>query len=44
MQDLRHSSLRAKKYDEARVDGGWRFYIQIEGDSDILLVIMRHPK
>lgn len=44
MQDIRHPSLRAKKYDEARVGGGWRFYFQIEGDSYILLDIMRHPK
>lgn len=47
---LRHPSLRAKKYDkankiwQARVDGGWRFYFQIEGDSYTLLDIMPHPK
>ena len=38
-QSLRHPSLRAKKYDEARdvwqarVNAGWRFYFQINGDS-----------
>ena len=38
VQNLRHPSLRAKKYDEsrdiwqARVNGGWRFYFKIEGD------------
>ena len=38
-QNLRHPSLRAKKYDEtndrwqARVNQGWRFYFKIEGDT-----------
>jgi hypothetical protein len=38
-QDLRHPSLRAKKYDEAkdrwqaRVNKDWRFYFTIEGDT-----------
>ncbi len=33
LRDLRHPSLRAKKYEEARgiwqarVDGGWRLYV-----------------
>jgi mRNA interferase RelE/StbE len=50
LQDLRHPSLRAKKYDEARniwqarVDGGWRFYFQIRGDTYYLLNITPHPK
>jgi hypothetical protein len=43
-----HPSLRAKKYDterwQARVTRDWRFYFRIEGDSYILLDIMRHPK
>jgi mRNA interferase RelE/StbE len=49
-QDLRHPSLRAKKYDEAlnlwqaRVTRDWRFYFQIEGDTYVLLDIMAHPK
>ncbi len=48
--NLRHPSLRAKKYDEtrdlwqARVNGGWRFYFQIQGDSYIFLDIIPHPK
>jgi len=38
-QNLRHPSLRAKKYDEAndrwqaRVNRGWRFYFKIEDDT-----------
>ena len=48
-QDLRHPSLRAKKYDEsrdiwqARVNGGWRFYFRIEGDTYYLIDMMPHP-
>lgn len=50
LHDLRHSSLRAKKYDEtndiwqARVNGGMRFYFTIEGDTYHLLNIKKHPK
>jgi hypothetical protein len=50
VQNLRHPSLRAKKYDEAqdiwqaRVNGGWRFYFAIEGDTYRLLALLRHPK
>jgi plasmid maintenance system killer protein len=50
LQNLRHLSLRAKKYDDAqdiwqaRVNGGWRFYFRIEGDTYHLLDIMPHPK
>ena len=50
LENLRHPSLRAKKYDEARdiwqarVDGAWRFYFRIEGDSYILETIRPHPK
>lgn len=48
LQNLRHPSLRAKKYDDvrwqARVNSGWRFYFRIEGDAYILLDIIRHPK
>ncbi len=49
-QDLRHPSLRSKKYDEAhdlwqaRVNDAWRFYFRIEGDTYILIDITRHPK
>jgi mRNA interferase RelE/StbE len=48
--NLRHPSLRAKKYDEAkdiwqaRVTRDWRFYFRIEGDTYILLDIMAHLK
>jgi len=48
LQNLRHTSLRTKKYDknrwQARVDGGWRFYFRIEGDTYILLDLIPHPK
>lgn len=49
-RNLRHPSLRAKKYDEARdiwqarVDGGWRFYFRIHEDTYLFLDIMAHPK
>ena len=50
LQNLRHPSLRAKKYDEgrdlwqARVTGAWRFYFTIEGDIYLLHEIKAHPK
>lgn len=50
VKNLRHPSLRAKKYDEARdiwqarVNGGWRFYYKIEGDVYYLIDIIPHPK
>ena len=50
VQNLRHPSLRAKKYDEARdiwqarIDRAWRFYFQIRGDTYYLLNITPHPK
>ncbi|MBI2818615.1 MAG: hypothetical protein HYX73_01430 [Acidobacteria bacterium] len=50
LRDLRHPSLRAKKYDEAkhiwqaRVDQDWRFYFSIEGDAYHLHEIKPHPK
>ena len=43
ISNLRHPSLRAKKYDEtndiwqARVDDGYRFYFQIDGETYVLL-------
>jgi hypothetical protein len=49
LQNLRHTSLRAKKYDEARDiwqarnDRAWRFYFQIRGDTYYLLSITPHP-
>jgi hypothetical protein len=53
VQNLRHPSLRAKKIYhqklqrwvwQARVNGGWRFYFDIEGDIMYLLAIGPHPK
>ena len=50
LHDLRHPSLRAKKYDErkgiwqARVNRSWRFYFSIEDDVYLLHELMRHPK
>ena len=49
-QDLRHPSLRAKKYDEtrdrwqARVNKDWRFYFNITDDTYIIRDIIPHPK
>lgn len=50
MQNLRHPSLHAKKYDEAhnvwqaRVNKDWRFFFTIEKDTYHLQTIMSHPK
>lgn len=50
LTDLRHPSLRAKKYDErqgiwqGRVTRDWRFYFTIEGDTYEVLLIIPHPK
>ncbi len=50
LTDIRHPSLRAKKYDEnagiwqARVDNDFRFYFQIVGDTYLILSIIKHPK
>ncbi len=50
LHDLRHPSLRAKKYDEgkdlwqARVTGSWRFYFTITGDTYYLVRLRNHPK
>ena len=50
IQNLRHPSLRAKKYDEAnnlwqaRVNKDWRFYFVIEDDTYVILDIIPHPK
>ena len=50
LQNLRHPSLRAKKYDQsqdvwqARVTGSWRFYFRIVGDTYRLEEIRTHPK
>ena len=50
LQNLRHPSLRAKKYAEpsdlwqARVNQGWRFYFRIQSDTYELIDITTHPK
>ena len=50
LNDIRHPSLRAKKYDEtrgiwqARVDKGVRFYFLINNNTYILLDIEKHSK
>ena len=50
LRDLRHPSLRAKKYDaargiwQARVTRDWRFYFTISDDTYTLLTIRTHPK
>ena len=50
LQNMRHPSLRAKKYDEAknlwqaRVNASWRFYFKIVGDTYIIEDIIPHPK
>ena len=50
LENHRHPSLRAKKYDrsrsiwQARVNGGWRFYFTIEDAAYYLLDIIPHPK
>ena len=50
LTDLRHPSLRAKKYDEARdmwqarLDDNYRFYFQIVGDTYNILSVIPHPK
>jgi len=49
-QNLRHPSLRAKKYDEAsdrwqaRVNNDWRFYFTIKDDTYRILKVIPHPK
>jgi hypothetical protein len=49
-RDLRHPSLRAKKYDEtrdlwqARVNRDWRFYFTIEDNIYRIQNITPHPK
>ncbi|OGF53548.1 MAG: hypothetical protein A2Z21_07575 [Candidatus Fraserbacteria bacterium RBG_16_55_9] len=50
LQDLQHPSLHTKIYNkkkriwQARVDGGWRFYFHIRGNTIYLLTIRPHPK
>ena len=48
--NLRHPSLRAKKYDaardiwQARVTKGWRFYFTVEQDAYRIEDVIPHPK
>jgi len=50
LQNFRHPSLRAKKYDprrnlwQARVTRGWRFYFTIEDGAYHLHEVIPHPK
>jgi mRNA interferase RelE/StbE len=50
MADLRHPSLRAKKYSgvdnlwQARVNQEWRFYFRIIDDTYFITSIIPHPK
>ena len=50
LNDIKHPSLRAKKYDktqgiwQARVDRNWRFYFIIDNDAYYLIDIIPHPK
>lgn len=50
IHNLRHPSLRAKKYDEsnnvwqARVTKGYRFYFRIEGDTYRIITITPHSR
>lgn len=50
LEDLRHPSFRAKKFDEgndvwqARINRDWRFYFRIGGDVYYILDLMPHPK
>jgi mRNA-degrading endonuclease RelE of RelBE toxin-antitoxin system len=49
-ENLRHPSLRAKKFDEAhgiwqgRVNRNWRFYFMIKDDTYVILDVIPHPK
>ena len=48
LQNFRHPSLHAKKYDEAndvwqaRIDRSYRFYFKIEGDLYLLTELEKH--
>lgn len=50
LANLRHPSLRSKKYSETddlwqgRVNRDWRFYFSIENDEYLLHEITPHPK
>mgnify|MGYP001579553891 CR=1 FL=1 len=50
LKNIRHSSLRAKKYGvsgniwQARINKSWRFYFSIKNDIYYILDILPHPK
>lgn len=50
LTNLRHPSLRAKKYDEAtglwqaRISRDWRFYFFVRHDIYFIVSIRKHPK
>jgi hypothetical protein len=50
VENLKHPSLHAKKYDEARgiwqarVNYTWRFYFKIVGDVYLMEELRYHPK
>jgi mRNA interferase RelE/StbE len=50
LNNMRHPSLRAKKYDESndiwqgRVNEDYRFYFRIVGEEHRILRIIPHPK
>ena len=50
LEDIRHPSLHAKKYQEAsgiwqgRIDKSWRFYFYIIEPDYIIISIITHPK
>jgi mRNA-degrading endonuclease RelE of RelBE toxin-antitoxin system len=50
LQNLRHPSIQAKKYDEkrnlwqGRVNQAYRFYFHIAGDTYEIVSITAHPK
>ena len=50
LENMRHPSLRVKKYDEsrdlwqARVNDSWRFYFTVIGDTYVMEDIIPHPK
>jgi mRNA-degrading endonuclease RelE of RelBE toxin-antitoxin system len=49
-QNLRHPSIKAKKYNESqdlwqgRINKAYRFYFKIVGDTYLILAFTEHPK
>jgi mRNA-degrading endonuclease RelE of RelBE toxin-antitoxin system len=50
LQDLKYPSLRAKKYDKSqniwqlRVSRDYRLYFVIDGETYVIIRIIKHPK